>query len=495
MPSTDPPDIDIGFDDFDETERGGAEARLLITQAGDTVYVKLRASVALEQSVSSQWFNGNVPEARTLFEVDYSHGTISIFPQVAYFSDRLYRQKYRRIREIRLPFNGNTPAPTDQAGAMAVLEELPSGFIKRPEFGLGVIMEMRPLILAIERIKDVKCIVIGENETTRVEGSQFYLNDGAFAQLRINMSRITRRYQAESLRDREILAHNPSLHRAKPDEYGFKERPYEPGMIYKLLGGMQSGKITLRGKDRVSILAAIKANAAAIAARDPKEFVQLQKDIELVGLDRLISSFQSRLRQNSRESDWQTLLELNPFILSMLFGQPIIMLQAGASVGGQTITGSGTKISDFLGKNPLTHNAALVELKTPNAPLFGEEYRSGVFSPSRALMGSIVQVLDQRLKLVTDIAGIKHRSRLTELEVFSVECVVVIGRTPSDDAKRSSFEIIRNQMKDVRVITFDELLERLQILRELLAGERYISDVEVKNAARDDSYSGVDAVE
>lgn len=40
-----------------------------------------------------------------------------------------------------------------------------------------------------------------------------------------------------------------------------------------------------------------------------------------------------------------------------------------------------------------------------------------------------------------------------------------------------SLELFRNSLKDVRLVTFDELLEKLQILRELLAGERYVSNV------------------
>ena len=52
------------------------------------------------------------------------------------------------------------------------------------------------------------------------------------------MNRITRRYQSESLKDRSVLAHNASLNRVLPDKFGYEERPYVPGTIYKFLGGM-----------------------------------------------------------------------------------------------------------------------------------------------------------------------------------------------------------------------------------------------------------------
>jgi len=227
----------------------------------------------------------------------------------------------------------------------------------------------------------------------------------------------------------------------------------------------------------VSVLNAVAANAEAIAARDPKEFMQLQKDIEVVSLDRLIASFEVRIRRNSVESVWQRLLELNPFLLCMLFGQPIVILRPSASVGGQTIGGGGTKITDFLAANLLTRNAALVEIKRPKTPLLASEYRGGVYPPSRDLMASVTQILDQRLKLLTNIAQTRYNSKINDLDVSAVECVVVAGLTPDGDDLISSFELIRRQFKDVRVITFDELLEKLKLLRELLTGERYVSHI------------------
>lgn len=76
----------------------------------------------------------------------------------------------------------------------------------------------------------------------------------------------------------------------------------------------------------------------------------------------------------------------------MLFGQPIALLQAGASIGGQTLSGSGTKIADLLTKNALSHNAALVKRKRPKTALLSKtEYRGGVFGPPEDLMGAVTQ--------------------------------------------------------------------------------------------------------
>ncbi len=401
--------------------------------------------------------------------------TITIWPQVMYFSEKLYQQKYRRLKEIVVDLEGDHSPPQDHDDIAAILSEISSGFIKDPTFGLGFVMEMRPLVKAIELIENVTRLVIAEGEQTRVEATTFFMNSNEFAALRTGMSRIARTHQQESLTEREIMAHNAANSVALPDRFPIKEPPYKPGTVYKLLGGSVGGKVPLRGRDRVGLLSAIAANASNIAKRDPKEFVQLQKDIEIASLDQLIASVQTNIKRNSDEAAWQFLLELNPFILSMLFGQPIVLLQAGASVGGQTIAGGGTKIVDFLTKNTVTHNAAIVEIKRPKTRLFSREYRGGVYPPSWDLIGAVTQVLDQRLKLVTGIMAAHYNNRDLELEVSAVECVVLAGISPTEKDHISSLELVRNQFKDVRIITFDEMLERLQLLRELLSGERYVA--------------------
>lgn len=454
------------------------EARFVVSRKGNQVSATIRASDPLVRGVAAQYHDGEEPDPRLALQMDFDTQTISIFPQLIYFSDRLYGQKYRSIREIRIPLPEYTEIPEEHFGVVDVMQGIPMGFIKDPSFGLGLVKEMRPLINSVEKIKGVTRLVLALNERTRVEGDAFYLELEEYNALRNGMNRIARAHQAESLVEREIMAHNASVYLAKPDQFKFRDRPYKPGTVFKLLGGSKSSVVTLRGKDRLGLINALTSNAEAIARRDPEEFLQLQKDIEVVSLDRLIASFEAHMRRNSIESAWQRLLELNPFLLSMLFGQPIVILRPSASVGGQTLGGSGTKIADFLAANPLTHNAALVEIKRPKTPLLGSEYRGGVHPPSRELMGSVTQVLDQRLKLLTNIAQTRYNSKINDLDVSAVECVVVAGRMPPTEAAITSFELIRSQFKDVRIITFDELLERLRLLRELLTGERYVSELD-----------------
>src|ERR1019366_6213052 len=52
----------------------------------------------------------------------------------------------------------------------------------------------------------------------------------------------------------------------------------------------------------------------------------------------------------------------------------------------------------------------------------------------------------------------------TNVESYAIKCVVVIGRVPTGPDEKKSLELFRNNLNDVLVVTFDELLEKLRHL-------------------------------
>ena len=173
--------------------------------------------------------------------------------------------------------------------------------------------------------------------------------------------------------------------------------------------------------------------------------------------------------KNLPESTWQRFLNENPFVLTMAFGYPVIKVHDQASVGGRTVFGMGEKIADFLVKNSMTNNVAIVEIKKPQTKLLNQKQVSnGVYTPSGELVGAINQTLDQKYRFEQDIAQIKMNSRVYDMESYSLHCCLIVGRVPLDEAQLRSFEMFRGNSKDVEIITFDELLEKLKHLREFL---------------------------
>lgn len=120
-------------------------------------------------------------------------------------------------------------------------------------------------------------------------------------------------------------------------------------------------------------------------------------------------------------------------------------------------------------KNSLTNNTAIFEIKTRQTPILNKTpFRNGVFTPSAELSGSINQALDQKYQFQKQIAQIKDNTRVYDIESYAAHCCLVIGTTPDGDDQKKSFELFRRNSKDVEIVTFDELLEKLKQLRAFL---------------------------
>ena len=239
--------------------------------------------------------------------------------------------------------------------------------------------------------------------------------------------------------------------------------------LRKLFTAEAQGQEPLSDDEQAEVFRVFEKNVKAIAETKPEKLAKLQHDIELVTLEALIARYEEMITEKLSERHWQDFLNENPFILSLAFGYPIIKVKDQAFVGGRKISGSGDKITDFLVKNRLTNNTAIIEIKTPQEKLLNVgTYRDGVYTPSTELSGSINQALDQKYRFEREIAQFKENSKIRDIETYSVHCCLIIGRMPSSDDKQKSFELFRRNSKSVDVIAFDELLVKLKQLRDFL---------------------------
>ncbi|MGZ8287299.1 MAG: Shedu immune nuclease family protein [Allosphingosinicella sp.] len=432
----------------------------------------LQMSRAISREANRELKASDPLPTRLLFEIHLGEDELITYPTYTRPTDRFLKAKYLPIRSISFELSSSYEVPESQEQAIEFLDQqLPSMFIRDPGYGLGVTNLISPLINVISTVPHIQYLLISISKSTQVNRNKFILNYDDYEELRLTFGRIARKYQAESRIERTIFANDALLNPLDPERYPLKGRGYVTGTIHKLLGGPQLKGTVLKGKDRIGVAQAVSANARNLAEKNPDEFVRLQRKIELVSLDVLIDRFRKLEAGNAAEQRWQTLFELNPFILSMIFGYPVVLVAGGSSVGGGKFWGNGEKIADFLLKNEKTHNAALVEIKRPDTELIGAKYREEVWRPHPDLTGAIVQVLDQRSKFVKSLPSLKDNSDYYEIQAHSVDCVIVAGCTPVEKDKRASFELFRTQIKDVRIVTFDELLAKLELLRDLLAGE------------------------
>jgi hypothetical protein len=256
-----------------------------------------------------------------------------------------------------------------------------------------------------------------------------------------------------------------------PSKYPPRHAPYKPDTIFKIIGG-PGVAAQLSKPDRSALVVAVEMRADDLSRDEPRLLASLQKTVQIASLKTLIERFDTLLnRAKSVERDWQKLLLENPFLLSLVFGFPIVLVAEQANVGGMSLDGDGTRYADFLLKNEVTHSAALVELKRPSTILVTDGEYAGVRNIAGDLTRAVMQVLDQRFRLLTNLPATLMNSSGKRFEGWFVSCVVIAGRRPSTDAEAKAFDIYRNSLKDVTILNFDELLARLVSLKTFLEGE------------------------
>ena len=199
----------------------------------------------------------------------------------------------------------------------------------------------------------------------------------------------------------------------------------------------------------------------------------LQKLNTLVGISSLKNalSLWEANKGNAEEEFWQQRLEQNAFVLSQVFSYPVVIVKGKAYVGGKGVENTGGNVLDFLFANELTRNALLVEIKTPKTPLLGSLYRGDVFNVSTELSGAVMQVSNSKDSLLKSCHALKAESA-AQFEAFDPPSLVIAGNSEelADPKRVKSFELFRNGLKDVSVITYDELFAKVATLVTLLEG-------------------------
>jgi len=197
----------------------------------------------------------------------------------------------------------------------------------------------------------------------------------------------------------------------------------------------------------------------------------LNKINSLIGVSniRKILEILETYKVNNDEEFWQGTFKNHSWILSQVFSHPIVILDDKAYVGGKGVSNKGGNIIDFLYHNKITSNVVLIEIKTPKTKMLGKKYR-GVYSISEDLSGAINQILNYREELQKNYFSLVDQSDKDFLS-FNPKCLIISGCIKDeldDKIKTKVFEIFRNDLKNVEIVSYDELKEKIEILLKLL---------------------------
>lgn len=410
---------------------------------------------------------GRLASGVKLIEVSPSRRRLTIYPtDTRPWSANFLGPKYSKIMKLILPAD---VAPGWDAAD--VLEEMPSGFTKDYEYGLGLAQECDVLIDTIEEHTDCSVIRFVLSGDPKITGREFRISFTRFDALRAELARIKSRGNLGIRRVKETHVHNDLA-----GVLGLEPRQLSLGRLptSKWITKVAAGEVPLSDEEQAELLAATTASAAQIASKAPAKVARLQRDIELVNLDRLIASYREALDAQHKEEWWQVFFEENVFALQLLFGGPTVFIDAQVPIGEGSNSAKGKKIADYLFKNAMTNNASLVEIKKPSTTLMKRRpYREGVYGVQAEIGEAVTQVLDQALQLTRHEADTRARTGDTPWVSNAPRCFVVAGLSSEldTDDKKKSFDLYREHLSGVRLVTYDEVLEQLSTLRDFLAAE------------------------
>jgi hypothetical protein len=186
-----------------------------------------------------------------------------------------------------------------------------------------------------------------------------------------------------------------------------------------------------------------------------------------------------------KESVWQHFFEKNPWIFG--YGLSLISCEAlddkkleQITTGASLFTGGGKRVDAVMRSRGYVSSLLFCEIKTHETPLLmADAYRKpDVYQPSSQLTGSVAQIQKTVEKAVRSIGQsisdiIDPDGTPTGIQISSTKPrqVIVVGSleqlvedTGINREKVSSFELYRNSIHDVEILTFDELLARAKFI-------------------------------
>lgn len=338
-----------------------------------------------------------------------------------------------------------------------------------PNNGLGLNKNLEPLWKGLSRIQHSEALVISRRPEMHAKDGMISISTEEVDKLRRSFNRITTNGRKLIRQTKQGVVHDDVLTRLDPERFQ-RVVQVNPPLVEVRREGAKQAAARERAERRLNVQA-VRKQLGQLVTEAPQELMLLHTEIERVTLAKMIEAFKVKLTSKLTEPHWQTFFEQNRFVLSMAFARPVELTHTQFHAKGSTLTSAGAQIGDFLFKE-YGQALAIVEIKTPETALLqGTAYRGqDVFGPTSELSGAVTQVLFQQSELRQRWMTHVHDNpdlRLSGADV--IKCVVVAGRMPTDLSKLRSFEVFRNACKDVDIVTFDELLAKLEFLEKQLS--------------------------
>ncbi|WP_312403757.1 Shedu immune nuclease family protein [Rhizobium sp.] len=169
------------------------------------------------------------------------------------------------------------------------------------------------------------------------------------------------------------------------------------------------------------------------------------------------------------EDVWHEFFSANGEILALSLPGSALQIGSKCFVGGKDYLNQGGGITDFIYTPHDYEGVTLVEIKTPETRLIGSQYRNRCFAPSADLSGSVVQALHYKRLAQSDLQKLFERAA-RKPSFDDIQVAVLVGKSESLDTeseKRRSFQLFKSAVREVQIITYDELFGKVKMILEI----------------------------
>jgi len=339
------------------------------------------------------------------------------------------------------------------------LSSVPNDFKKTLGYGFKTKRIKSLFFLIYPKFKEVEKIVFGINIQNRFTKKTIKLNWGV---LETTLKKISREFIIAN-NDRKTLINNQLS--SLSTRFTNIDKKLTAGELEQYLNKFDSfDKITTKDAETLAKVFDKLPSGKIITT---SHFIKTKEKLDIVYLEDVIDKFKKLLLvTKDNEEQWQNFFEKYSWVLTHLFPYQVILKKGKAYVGGKTIENAEGRVVDFLFESNLSDNFALLEIKTHNKELLKPAtYRKpDVFSWSDELSGGLSQCLDQKHTFIKDFGK--------ENPSYDPKSILVIGlKTKLDKHQSKCFELLRANQKNVDIVTFDELLKKLEGLHKVITGK------------------------
>lgn len=330
--------------------------------------------------------------------------------------------------------------------------KLPKFFAEKGYFKQGIGYYLDKMLSGIK----VKKIVISKNKENSLKNNELTIKYDSLLDLQTGISNIN----IEAKQDKSDYVNN-FFYNLFPNNFK-KVEDSSSKKAKKVLRILDTSIIEhLDGNDIDRFLdffeALLKTKYSSQASRD--SLLSLAKiKVDDIAIDEIISKFEHLISSDSSESVWGKFLEKNLFLLDSKYIKSIAQLNLNLA---------GARNVDF-GLMDSYGYLDIFEIKKPTTKLLSKIKDRGNYYWSMDAVKAITQaekyLYNAEKKAPTLAEDIEREKNGLKVKVVKPRAILLMGNTDQldDIAKFDDFKILRNSLKNIEVITYDELLIRLK---------------------------------